>query len=154
MIEVVDYIDGVLANKSFRVCSKFNGIKKHQRIAFLRKMLQKGETISLEQMKVHRGQLDSHKVPSLPMSENCTCYVCGNKAVLRHHVIPLSRGGRNKRNNIVPLCNNCHYKVHPHLHKKPKKFSVANSFAVLRSSKNNGPLSTDTKNISLVLQPV
>ena len=43
------------------------------------------------------------------------CYCCQFYAQVRHHVIPLSRGGRNKYNNIVPLCKSCHAKIHPWL---------------------------------------
>jgi hypothetical protein len=36
------------------------------------------------------------------------CFECGNNAQHNHHVIPKSKGGV----NTVPLCEQCHYKVH------------------------------------------
>lgn len=30
----------------------------------------------------------------------------------RHHIIPLKNGGRNIKQNIVPLCSTCHREVH------------------------------------------
>lgn len=32
-----------------------------------------------------------------------------------HHIVPLSRGGTNKRTNFITLCENCHKKRHKHL---------------------------------------
>lgn len=40
-----------------------------------------------------------------------TCYYCGRKVGFRNltmdHIIPLSRGGRSTRNNLVPCCKEC-----------------------------------------------
>lgn len=41
-----------------------------------------------------------------------TCYVCDNKANVRHHIIPLSMGGKNSYKNIRALCRKCHEKIH------------------------------------------
>ena len=43
------------------------------------------------------------------------CYCCDAPAQIRHHVTPLHKGGRNKDNNIVPLCKSCHAEIHPWL---------------------------------------
>ena len=40
------------------------------------------------------------------------CWICGNTAKHRHHVIPLSGGGRNRKDNLLPLCVLCHRGVH------------------------------------------
>ena len=37
-----------------------------------------------------------------------TCFECGKKADIEHHVIPRSLGGK----KTVPLCNQCHSLVH------------------------------------------
>jgi len=29
-----------------------------------------------------------------------------------HHIIPLSKGGRNVLSNLIPLCEDCHSKTH------------------------------------------
>lgn len=41
------------------------------------------------------------------------CINCGNeKDVEFHHVIPKSLGGKNSKSNLVPLCYECHSKLH------------------------------------------
>lgn len=44
-----------------------------------------------------------------------TCFICHLPAEVRHHLILLSRGGRNHKNNLVGLCRPCHAKIHPWL---------------------------------------
>lgn len=42
-----------------------------------------------------------------------TCFVCGTTyAIQKHHVIPRCIGGDRIPNNTIPLCKNCHNKVH------------------------------------------
>jgi len=41
-----------------------------------------------------------------------TCICCEAKAEVRHHVIPIMRGGDNFSKNITYLCNNCHAEIH------------------------------------------
>ena len=43
-----------------------------------------------------------------------TCTVCGKPAVQMHHFVPRSRSKVLKYDvmNAVPLCKNCHYKIH------------------------------------------
>lgn len=40
------------------------------------------------------------------------CFVCRERADVRHHIILLKNGGRNRGKNIVCLCNKCHGKIH------------------------------------------
>lgn len=40
--------------------------------------------------------------------------VKGNEA---HHIVPLSRGGRNVASNLLFICEACHNKRHNHLHR-------------------------------------
>lgn len=43
-----------------------------------------------------------------------TCYYCGRKAGIKNltmdHIIPLSRGGRSTKDNLVPCCKECNNK--------------------------------------------
>ena len=108
--------------KSWRVCAKFRGIKRRNRLTFLRKMAKTGDPISLSEIKKNRNGFNQNKIHHLPMNETCPCYACPDPenirtATVRHHVVLLSKGGRNKRNNIVPLCNECHVQLHPHMQK-------------------------------------
>ncbi len=42
------------------------------------------------------------------------CYYCGKKVVYKNitmdHIIPLARGGRSTRDNLVPACKECNTK--------------------------------------------
>lgn len=42
------------------------------------------------------------------------CYYCGNnvgaKSLTMDHVVPMSRGGKSKKGNIVPACKECNNK--------------------------------------------
>lgn len=42
------------------------------------------------------------------------CYYCGRSVPAREltmdHVVPLVRGGKSEKNNIVPACRECNYK--------------------------------------------
>lgn len=41
------------------------------------------------------------------------CANCGAEENLEvHHVVPLSRGGTNKRTNLLTICNRCHNQTH------------------------------------------
>lgn len=41
------------------------------------------------------------------------CFVCEEPKQARHHIILLRNGGVNSKKNVVPICNNCHKKIHP-----------------------------------------
>jgi hypothetical protein len=40
------------------------------------------------------------------------CVYCGSQAAHMHHIIPLSVGGDNRDSNLIPLCLECHGKIH------------------------------------------
>lgn len=47
------------------------------------------------------------------------CEVCGKeKAYCMHHILPLCKGGRNKSNNLIAVCEKCHKKIHPFMKEK------------------------------------
>jgi 5-methylcytosine-specific restriction endonuclease McrA len=106
------------SSKSFKIAHKFKGVKKKDRLKFLKRMAEKLVLPRmLEETKSFRAGFNQLKVRVFPMNEMTQCYCCPNIADVRHHVVQLQHGGRNKKNNIVPLCNPCHCKVHPHLQK-------------------------------------
>ena len=49
------------------------------------------------------------------------CIICGNKADCMHHIKPLICGGDNSRKNLIPVCNDCHIYIHPHMQEKEEK---------------------------------
>lgn len=40
------------------------------------------------------------------------CTTCGRTADEVHHTVSRSKGGRNKADNLIPLCFECHAKIH------------------------------------------
>ena len=52
--------------------------------------------------------------PSIMKAKDCTkCVNCGSDENIQlHHVVPLVLGGTNNIDNIVPLCEDCHSKIH------------------------------------------
>ena len=114
-------LDRIYRKNQFKVKHTFKTIKRENRLKFLLNEICKAKRengeISFLRLNQMRNGFNSHKISQLAMTENTKCYICTEKAVLRHHVVPLFYGGRNKRNNIVPLCNECHCKLHPHMQK-------------------------------------
>jgi 5-methylcytosine-specific restriction endonuclease McrA len=100
--------------KRYQLSKNLRGIPSKSRLNYLIKMASKGRSISWAAWQQRRAAFNAIKHKQLPLG-NHVCYVCEDPAVIRHHVIPLIAGGRNKRNNIVPLCLECHSKVHPGL---------------------------------------
>lgn len=41
------------------------------------------------------------------------CACCMNIGTVTHHIIQVKNGGGACNNNLIPLCNDCHKKVHP-----------------------------------------
>ena len=51
------------------------------------------------------------------------CFICSStKNLEHHHIIPLSQGGENNTNNVIPLCHSCHMKAHGKIAIKGKKY--------------------------------
>jgi hypothetical protein len=106
----------IFADVSFRLKYKFRRIPKSRRLQFLiyRANADTGITLSYTEQINMRRWFDAHKVRCFPMTKDCECYSCYDApARIRHHVTPISKGGSNKKNNIVPLCDGCHLKIHP-----------------------------------------
>lgn len=120
---------------TYVVRAKFRGIKVKNRLAFLRKMTKAGrKELIAHQIKTERGIFNSNKFSNFPIGEEQICYCCvKNVAQLRHHVVPLANGGRNRGNNIVPLCKHCHSLIHPHL-RGPKKIAKLKGAVASRHS--------------------
>lgn len=140
---IPEHWEGV--KKGFHVCAKFRGIKLNKRLGYLKMMVRvnrdKGN-LSPWKINAQRSSFNKQKFTKFPIAMAQICYCCAkNKAVLRHHVIPLANGGRNRENNIVLLCKDCHEKIHPHLRRRGlKKLSgaVASRHSVF--PKINGPV--------------
>ena len=51
------------------------------------------------------------------------CFVCGETAAHKHHIVQVQNGGTNMRGNFVPLCRPCHCAVHPWMVSKGVRLS-------------------------------
>ena len=67
------------------------------------------------------------------------CMLCGSYEQINvHHVIPISRGGCNDIENLVPLCQSCHKKLHSfEFTNSLKKIPDDYGFNVSKCNKNN-----------------
>lgn len=107
-----------ISDTGFVLNSKLKNVHKVNRLQFLISHLRLNKPdIPVQEMINGRKGFNDNKKWALPLTKRSECYLCGGKATLRHHVIPLSKGGKNKVNNITPLCHPCHCKVHPHMQK-------------------------------------
>lgn len=58
----------------------------------------------------------------LPKILGTVCSNCGSEENIEyHHIKPLSLGGTNELNNIVPLCSECHSLLHGKAHDREKE---------------------------------
>jgi hypothetical protein len=53
----------------------------------------------------------SHKIPR--SRRKWICQVCHGKAYHVHHIIQVQNGGKNKKGNLIELCEKCHGAIHP-----------------------------------------
>ena len=64
-------------------------------------------------MKKRKKQKVRGKVLKKVVREKRVCWFCGNtKGMERHHIIPVSIGGKYLQNNKVDICDDCHSKLH------------------------------------------
>ena len=92
-------------------------IEFSEKVIFKRSKKSLDETrVVFNKSKFKRHGLNSHK----------KCFVCLNIGEIRHHIVPISNGGRNAKRNLVTLCKKCHSKVHPWLETK-KDMSLINN---------------------------
>ena len=102
-----------------------------QRLTYLQNRSKKIiEKVSFQRLATMRAAFDEMKERSYPFMFGLKCWACMDRAArIRHHIYQLQYGGTNKRNNIVPLCFQCHKKIHPHLDKSSSE-GVASEYSV------------------------
>lgn len=45
------------------------------------------------------------------------CEICKKEeSYCKHHIIPLSKGGSNREENLIDVCRTCHNAIHPFMH--------------------------------------
>lgn len=87
----------------------WESIKVSDKLALLQKYADITiEDTSEENLKAKRECFDKLEKRSL----GDKCFVCSKPSEVRHHIILLKNGGENEGDNLVPLCNYCHGKIH------------------------------------------
>jgi hypothetical protein len=62
-------------------------------------------------MKIKRIPITGEFKKALVAAHGCRCVNCGTLEDIEwHHIVPLSRGGKDVVSNIIPLCHSCHHK--------------------------------------------
>lgn len=87
-----------------------NKLSSSERMIHLKQCLKYGEWVSDYDAKRVRWEFRKLKERLCPLKK-AKCFTCGAKAEHRHHILPISRGGKNTKNNLVPLCIVCHNKL-------------------------------------------
>jgi len=88
----------------------------------LKRLIELSE-IKLEDSKVNYGiKRDYHYSTRKP------CYVCGRQAYYHHHIILLKNGGYASSVNRIPMCEDCHKKIHPWLELKEAEKELDRDF--------------------------
>jgi len=64
-------------------------------------------------------KLKKNEIDLIQKKTNNRCCICGTWQYLQiHHIIFRSQGGSNNYENLVLLCNTCHYQIHHGLKSK------------------------------------
>ncbi len=70
------------------------------------------------------GKINTKEYKKLRAKKNYltgeVCYICGEKAYCMHHIVPLCHGGNNDDRNLIPICLDCHNKIHPFMYRSKK----------------------------------
>lgn len=64
-------------------------------------------------MKRKKRKVKGKVLKKVAREKKRICYFCGStKNIERHHIIPISIGGKHLQNNKVDICDDCHLKLH------------------------------------------
>jgi hypothetical protein len=66
------------------------------------------QTLEYRRERFNAAKQSRHLLKGYP-----DCFVCGDPATERHHIIQLQHGGINSKRNLVSLCHGCHCQIHP-----------------------------------------
>lgn len=108
------------AKKAFKQRFDPYSVPQPKRLDYLFNSLRKGAWIAASLIKQRREAFEKRR-HSLLSLKGALCYVCHEptKATVRHHIIPICKGGSNRSYNLVPLCATCHGALHPWLTENP-----------------------------------
>ncbi len=91
-------------------------VRPKRRMDFLKMNCASGRSYPNMDLFARRERFSQYKQLFLPPINTVRCYItgCQNCPEEYHHVVHLSRGGRDTKRNIVPLCKSHHKQVHRH----------------------------------------
>ena len=71
------------------------------------------------ELKLREGWEPDEAGPSFRyVAHKAKCFMCGGREFLEsHHIVPRAWGGLDIDLNIIPLCPNCHRKIHQYLNR-------------------------------------
>lgn len=96
-------------NRRPKILIKADNMNQQERLAYFTELAnQKGYIYNkdYEKCRKKKNELTSNK-----------CYICGGTAYCMHHIIPLYSNGKNRKRNLIPVCFDCHSKIHPFMNK-------------------------------------
>lgn len=98
------------ANREWRaVHPSYERDKYHSDPAYRLRVIQK---VRRREAKLAEGSLTLQQWRAILAAHGGCCAYCGGAATEMDHVIPLSRGGRHDKDNIVPACRSCNARKH------------------------------------------
>lgn len=98
-----------------------NSITENVNLSELKRILSKEDPNDKKSVKTTQHKRSDRMKKFALLRAKGTCELCREKGPFEykesfflegHHIIPLSRGGKNKIDNIAALCPNCHKKAH------------------------------------------
>jgi len=86
---------------------------------------------------IRRQHESGARAGTIRLNKRC-CFGCshGHCALYHHHVIEIQNGGSNASRNIVPLCFDCHKRLHPWLKEQPAKSGLVQVREIARNVKD------------------
>ena len=86
----------------------------------------------------------------------CNCGEVDPERIQYHHIVPISLGGKDILSNIIPICDNCHHKIHGISNKKGAMSYSALIKQGLASARKKGRVggrpSTDKKKLDTAVK--
>lgn len=101
------YSKDIKLSKRHMDCLKQNDIKKKSGEKAIKILKAKSEDSSYNFYNYKYKREIKNKLTSKK------CRICGKPAYCMHHILPLCKGGDNRKSNLIPVCIECHKKIHP-----------------------------------------
>ena len=100
-------------NKPKKPLSRRKGTLRRKPLKNVRKRKESGNKRKLPSIKRMRNKCDALLTPII-IKRHPHCLLCGKLSQVAHHHVHKSKSSRLRYelNNLIPLCNSCHLKLH------------------------------------------